>query len=99
MTNVDERAARFLARLVKLETEKRERGEDIRELMIEAKSAGLLKEELAALKLAARRHFETNERRVFRESVEDFAASLGQLSGTPLAASRMRRARWLQLGR
>lgn len=90
-TNTDARAASYKDRLIKLETEKRERSEDIKELMVEAKSAGLLKEELAGIKLAARRHFESLERRTFRESVESFAESLGSFRDSPLGAAAIER--------
>lgn len=89
-SNTDERAASLRDRLIRLETARRECVEDIKELIIEAKSAGLLKEEIAGIKLAARRHFETQEKRLFRESVEMFAESLGSLSDLPLGAAAIR---------
>jgi uncharacterized protein (UPF0335 family) len=85
--NADERASSIRDRLIRLETDRRERVEDIKELMIEAKSAGLPKEEIAGIKLAAKRHFETMEKRVFRETAESFAAALGQLSDMPLGTA------------
>lgn len=87
VTNTDEKASRFYDRAIRLEQEKRERAEDIKELYAEAKSSGLLAEEIAGIKLAVRRHFETDEKRKKRESAEEFAAALGPLLGTPLGDS------------
>jgi hypothetical protein len=89
MRNTDDKAAPYVARLIKLETERRERSEDIKELMVEARSAGLLKEEIAGIKLASRRHFETYEKRLFRESVEEIAAALGDFQLLPLGQAAL----------
>lgn len=91
ISNTDERASSIRDRLIKLEIDKPECAEDIRELFIEAKSAGLLKEEIAGIKLAVRRHFETQDKRIFRESVESFAAALGPMSDTPLGTAAIHR--------
>ena len=91
MSNTDQRAVSYKDRLIKLEQEKRDRAEDIKELMLEAKSAGLLKEEIAGVKLAARRHFETKEKKLFRESVESFAEALGDFKDMPLATAAIQR--------
>jgi hypothetical protein len=87
IANTDERASSIRDRLIRLETARRESVEDIKELIIEAKSAGLLKEEIAGIKLAAKRHFETLEKRLFRESVESFAAALGDFAALPLGSA------------
>lgn len=92
MTNTDERALAFKDRLIRLEETKREIAEDMKDLALEMKSAGLLKEEMAGIKLAVRRHFESQEKRKFRESVEDFAAALGDFKDLPLGAAAMARA-------
>lgn len=92
MTNTDERAAGFLMRLIRLEEEKRQNAEDRAEILTEMKSAHLLKEEVAGIRLAVRRHFETQEKRVFRISVEEFAESLGDFRDTPLGVASVERA-------
>lgn len=84
MTNTDERAANFLARLIRLEQERRDNAEDRKELGVEMKDAELLKEEIAGIKLAVKRHFEDPDKRKFRESAEEFAAALGGFADTPL---------------
>lgn len=90
MTNTDEKAAAFLARLIRLEDEKRQNAEDRSEVLTEMKSAHLLKEEIAGIKLAVRRHFETEDKRKFRESAEEFADALGDLKDTPLGDAALR---------
>ena len=84
MTITDERAAAFLARLIRLEEERRNNAEDRKELGAEMKSAQLLAEEIAGIKLAVKRHFETQEKRAFRETAESFAEALGDFKDTPL---------------
>jgi len=91
MTNTDERAKTFLARLIRLEEEKRANAEDRKELGAEMKSANLLKEEIAGIKLAVKRHFEEPEKRRFRESVEEFAEALGEFRDTPLGGAAVAR--------
>jgi uncharacterized protein (UPF0335 family) len=91
MTNTDERAASFLARMIRLEEERQNNATDKRELASEMKSAGLLAEEIAGIRLAVRRHFETQEKRVFRESAESFAEALGPYRDTPLGAAAIER--------
>jgi hypothetical protein len=81
------RASGICDRLIHLETARRECVEDIKELMVEAKSYDLSKEEIAGIKLAAKRHFETMEKRIFRESVESFAAALGDFAALPLGVA------------
>ena len=92
MTNTDEKAAAFLARLIRLEEEKRQNAEDRADVLTEMKSAHLLKEEVAGIKLAVRRHFETDDKRKFRESAEEFAESLGDFKDTPLGVASVERA-------
>lgn len=91
MTNTDEKAAAFLARLIRLEDEKRQNAEDRSEVLTEMKSAHLLKEEIAGIKLAVRRHFETEDKRKFRESAEEFADALGPFRDSPLGAAAIER--------
>lgn len=91
MTNTDTRAAAFLTRLTKLETEKRYLSEDIRELAKEMKGIGMSADEIAGVKLAVRRSFESDEKRVKRETAEEFAASLGGLRDSPLGNAAIAR--------
>lgn len=91
MTNTDARAVSYKDRIIKLEQEKRDRAEDIKEVMLEAKGSGLIKEELAGIKLAVRRYFETEDRRKFRESAEEFASALGEFKDLPLGAAAVQR--------
>jgi uncharacterized protein (UPF0335 family) len=86
-SNVDERALRFRERLVNLENEKRTLSEDIRDLVTEMKSAGLTPVEIAGVKLAAKRALEEDAKRQKRESIEEFAASLGEFADLPLGAA------------
>jgi len=89
-SNTDERAASFLARMIRLENEKRENAEDRSELIKEIAGAGLLKEEIAGLKLAVKRHFEGAAKRQFRETAESFAEALGAFKDTPLAQAAIK---------
>ena len=91
MTNTDERAASFLTRLIAREEGKRGGADDRADRLTEMKSAHLLKEEVAGIKLAVRRHFESQEKRVFRVSAEEFAESLGELRDAPLGTAAMER--------
>ena len=92
MTNTDEHAKAFLARLIRLEEERRANAEDRRELGAEMKSADLLKEEIAGIKLAVKRHFEEPDKRKLRESAEEFADALGEFRDTPLGDAAVQRA-------
>ena len=71
MTN-DNKAHTFKARLIRLEQERLDNLEAKKDLASEMKSQNLLKEEIAGIKLAVKRHFETQEKKEFRESVESF---------------------------
>ena len=92
MTNTDTRALAFKDRLIRLEESKHEIAEDMKDLATEMKSSGLLKEEIAGIKLAVKRYFESDEKRKFRESAEDFAAALGDFKDLPLGVAAMARA-------
>jgi arginine deiminase len=89
--NTDEKAQAFLARWIKLEEERLENATDRKELVVEMKSAELLKEEIAGIKLAGKRHFEDPEKRVLRESAEEFAAALGAFASSPLGNAAIMR--------
>ena len=92
-TNTDEKAKEFAARWIKLEEERLENATDRKELVVEMKSAGLLAEEIAGIKLYGKRHFEPSDKRIKRESAEEFAASLGSLASTPLGEAAVRSVR------
>jgi uncharacterized protein (UPF0335 family) len=87
MIDSDEKALRYLERWINIEHEKRDRAEDLKELAAEAKSAGLMPEEIAGIKLKVKRHFETDKNRAKRESAEQYAEALGALKDTPLGAA------------
>ncbi len=91
MSNTDQKAVTFKERLIRLEQERLDNAEAKKDLGAEMKSANLLKEEIAGIKLAVKRHFETQERRVFRESVESFAEALGDFKDSPLGAAAVSR--------
>lgn len=84
MANRESELARYRDRMIAVEQERRDRSEDLREITVEMKSAGLEKHEIAGVKLAVRRHFEDGEKRQRRESAEEIAAALGSLADTPL---------------
>jgi uncharacterized protein (UPF0335 family) len=83
----DDRQIRYRDRLIRLEQEKRDSADAIKDLMIEAKSAGLLKEELAGIKLNARRYFEKPAKRQEREAAESISDALGEFADTPLGVA------------
>jgi uncharacterized protein (UPF0335 family) len=91
MTNVDTRAQAFLERLTRLETEKRNLSEDIKDLAKEMKGVGMGPDEIAGIKLAVRRSFETDEKRAKRQTVEEFASSLGAFGDSPLGQAAIAR--------
>lgn len=95
MTNSDTIKANFVARKVRLLEEKHNNAEDIKELGIEFKKAGLSKVEIDAINLAAKRSFETQAKREHRESVEQETANLkvalGAFLDSPLGAAAMER--------
>lgn len=90
-TNTDTRAIAFKERLTRLETEKRNLAEDIKDLGKEMKGVGMSADEVAGVKLAVRRSFESDEKRAKRETVEEFAASLGGFRDSPLGAAAIER--------
>lgn len=92
MSNVDSRTKSFFDRLVRIETEKREIAESAKDLAKEMKGVGLLAEEIAGIKLAVRRYFETEDKRATRESAEAVADALGDFKDSPLGAAAVERA-------
>lgn len=91
MTNVDTRAVAFKERLTRLEQERRNLAEDIKDLSKEMKGVGMSADEVAGVKLAVRRSFETDEKRAKRETVEEFASSLGSMRDLPLGRAAVER--------
>ncbi len=89
MKNTDTKLGSFLDRIIRLETERRERAEDIKEIYVEMKGRDLTKAEIAGVRLAVKRSFETDAKLQARLSAEEVAASLGHLLGTPLADAAM----------
>lgn len=86
--NTDPIVAKFLERLINLETERRSNAEVSaeyrKELVAEMKAKGLTRVAIDAVKLKAKRHFEDPDKREHRLSVEEFAESLGDIADTPL---------------
>lgn len=92
MSNVDGKTKSFFDRMLRLETEKREIAESMRDLAKEMKGVGFSKEDIAGIKLAVKRHFETDEKRVSRETAESVAEALGDFKDSPLGSSAVERA-------
>lgn len=91
--NRDERLASFVERNVNLENERRERGEDIRDLHKEVASAGY---DMPAYRLVVKRALEGADKKAKRETAEEIAASmmaaLGMLAELPLGRAALERA-------
>ena len=85
MTNTDTRLASYKGRLLRLESEKREAAEDIKELRKEMKGAGLSKAEIAGVVLAVKREFESEDKKAARTAAEEIADMLAG-EGVPLFA-------------
>jgi uncharacterized protein (UPF0335 family) len=92
MSNVDTRTKAFFDRMLRLETEKRDVAESLRDLAKEMKGVGLGVDEIAGIKLAVRRSFESEEKRTKRESAESVADALGDFKDSPLGAAAVERA-------
>jgi uncharacterized protein (UPF0335 family) len=83
MKNTNSDLAMFAARIIRLETERRERSEDIREVYIEMKGE-CSKSEIAGVRLAVKRSFETDDKMRARLDAEEVAESLGDFANLPL---------------
>ena len=92
MSNVDTRTQSYYTRMLNLETEAKEVAESKRDLSKEMKSIGLTPDEIAGIKLAVRRSFETEEKRVKRVSAEEVASMLGGFADSPLGQAAVRAA-------
>jgi uncharacterized protein (UPF0335 family) len=92
MSNIDPQLESYVSRIKSLETEKRERAEDIREVYSEAKNAG---HDIPALRIVVKRALETDEKRNKRETAEQIAErmmmALGMLSDMPLGRAALER--------
>jgi uncharacterized protein (UPF0335 family) len=84
MKNTDAKLGSFRDRIIRLETERRERAEDIKEIYVEMKCCNLTKAEIAGVRLAVKRSFETDTKMRDRLDAEDVAASLGDYADLPL---------------
>lgn len=91
MTNIDTRALAFKDRLIRLEQERKDRAEDIKDIGKEMKGVGMSPAEIAGVKLAVKRYFETADAKAKRETAEEFAASLGGLKDLPLGLAAVER--------
>jgi uncharacterized protein (UPF0335 family) len=91
--NRDERLASIVERIVNLENEKRGCAEDIKEIYLEAKSAGY---DVPALRIVVKHAIESDAKRSKRQTAEEIAASmmaaLGMLGDTPLGVAALERA-------
>lgn len=87
MSNVDAKTKSFFDRTLRLEMEKRDVAEALRDLAKEMKGVGIGPDEIAGIKLAVKRHFETEEKRAKRESAEQVADALGDFKDSPLGAA------------
>lgn len=90
-TNQDTRALAFKERLTRLETERRDIAESIRDMSKEMKGVGLTADEVAGVKLAVRRSFETADAKAKRETVEEFASALGDFADLPIGRAAVER--------
>jgi uncharacterized protein (UPF0335 family) len=92
MSNVDTRMKSFFDRSVRLEQEKRDIAESQKDLVKEMKGVGFGADEIAGIKLAVKRHFESQEKKAKRESAESIASALGDFVDLPLGAAAVRAA-------
>ncbi len=84
--------ARFRDRLVNLEQEAKDIASARADLKVEMKGAGLSKTDIAGIKLAVQRHFESPEKREDRQSAEAVAEALGVFADSPLGEAAVARA-------
>ena len=87
-------ARTLIDRIIRLEEEKRDTSEGIKDIYTEAKSAGF---DPKAIRVLVKREMETAEQRASRLSVEETVAllevALGAFAGTPLGTAAMDGAR------
>lgn len=92
MSNIDTKTKSFFDRLLNLESERRDVAESIKDLAKGMKGVGLSKDEIAGIKLAVKRRFESEEKRAARESAEAVAEALGGFADTELGSAAVRAA-------
>ena len=83
-TNADQQLVAYKDRIIRLEIERRDRIQDIKEVVAEMKSNGRSKEDIAGVKLAVRRSFESEDQKAARVTAEEVAESLGEFVDLPL---------------
>lgn len=83
MTNADPKLILWFERRYRLEEQRREVAEDIKELRKEGVSTGLLKEEVAGAELEVKRRFMSDKKRAAKTAAEEVADQLA-LTGSPL---------------
>ncbi len=84
MSNVDPKLIAFRNRLINVAEAKQIAAEDAREITKEMKSIGLDKDEIAGVKLAVRRHFESADKAAARTAAELVADELALSGDAPL---------------
>jgi len=81
----------FFDRIVNLEKEKQALADDIKEVYAEAKQEDI---DVKALRLAVKRHLESDEKRMLREAAEEEAdrilSALGEFVNTPLGEAAVK---------
>lgn len=87
MSNVDPKLSAYYARVLRLETEKREAAEGLADLGKEMKANGLSADEIAGVKLAVKRSFESAEKAAKRTAAEEVADMLAASGTAPLFAA------------
>lgn len=75
-SNVDPRHKAFFDRLRNVETQKRDAADDAKDLAAEMKNKGVTPDEIAGIKLAVKRAFESTEKKAKREAAEHVADQL-----------------------
>lgn len=75
-SNVDPQHKAFFDRLRNIETQKRDAAEDAKDLSVEMKDQELSADDIAGIKLAVRRSFESPEKKAKREAREHVADQL-----------------------
>ena len=83
MSNAD--LSKFIERIERLEEEKKDLANDIRELYIEAKSAGFNPKVMR--KVVAERRMKESDRIELEALLDTYRSALGMLADTPLGAA------------
>ena len=88
MSNAD--LSKFIARIERLEEEKKVLANDIRELYIEAKSAGFNPKVMR--KVVAERRMKESDRIELEALLDTYRSALGMLATTPLGEAALKQA-------